>query len=163
MESTSNLILIAIFGALGFWLLYEYVKTKDRIVIKDNRWTFSRILFVVAAVLAVLSAILYNTWLDYIRLGVMILCIVSFLMLHDGIGEEGLVAYGHFTPWTDVKGYDCQVKKKKIDVCFSGNDKDSKKNDEFNIIISFDLKQSDEVQKYLKDYIGRKHRRMKMD
>ncbi|MCH4222582.1 MAG: DUF5673 domain-containing protein [Solobacterium sp.] len=163
MDTTANWILTAIFGALGIWLLYEYVTTHKKVEIVDKRWTFSRILFVVAAALALFSAMLYNTMLDYLRLGCMMLCIVSFLLLHDGIGDEGLVAYGHFTPWTDVKGYDIQEKKNKVEVYFSGTERNTKKNDDFTIIVTFGLKQSEEVQAYLKKHIGKKYRRMKRD
>ena len=94
METTSNMILTAIFGALAVWLLIGVVKTWGKTKYKDRTWTASRILFVVAAVMLVFTAFAYNGIWDIIRMAVMGVAIVAYLLdagwhrrgrcMHDG-------------------------------------------------------------------------------
>lgn len=163
MDNVANWILTAVFGALGIWLLMEYVKTNKKIRIADRRWTVSRVLFAIAGLMALVSVVLYNSIMDYIRLAVMAFCIIIFLMMHDGVGDEGIVAYGHFTPWNDLKAYDFKSGKKKFEVFFTAIDRGSKKGEEYSIQVAFANQQEEEVKALLKKHIGKKYRRMKID
>jgi len=163
MDNVANWILTAVFGALGIWLLTEYIRTNGKIRIADRRWTASRILFAIAGLMAIATVFIYNTVLDYIRLGVMGLCIAVFLMMHDGVGDEGVVAYGHFTPWNEIRAYDFREGKKKFDIFFTALDRDSKKGGDYSIQVAFANSQAEEVKKLLSEHIGKKYRRMKIE
>lgn len=157
METTSNMILTAIFGGLAIWLLIGVVKTWGKTKYKDRTWTASRILFVVAAAMLVLTAFAYNDVWDIIRMAVMGAAIVAYLLMRDGIGEEGICTMGSFVPWSQVKSYDYQKRKKNFEVYFELPDK----KEDYRATVAFDAKDEEEIKAFLKAKIGRKYRRMR--
>lgn len=160
MSNISNFIILAIFAGMAFFMTKGYISTKGKVVIRDRKWSANRILFAIAGVLALSTAFVYQNIWDIVRLVVMLIAIVMYLLTRDGIGEEGIVSFGRFTAWEDVRAYDYKKNKKTFDVFFVL--KDSKSNEEnYTVIVNFDLNKEDEVVAYLKEKIGRKYTRMK--
>ncbi len=164
MDTSSNLLLTALFGGLGIWMLMGYFRCVKNLKYKDRMWTASRILFAAAGVLSLLSIVVYRSALDFVRFAAMTMCIIAFLILRDGIGEEGIGSMGRLTPWKDVKAYDCAVYKKNFRVFFVCEDKDAKKKKgEYTVAVNFDAKDEKEITDYLNQKAGKKHIRMKKD
>lgn len=163
MSTFSNVLLLAIFVGMAVWMVVGYVKTHDKVEIKDFMWTGNRIIFAIAGALALVSAFMFNNLWDYLRLISMVVAIVMFLLMRDGIGPDGVVSMGKFTPYEDVKAYDFQAKKKRFEVYFTCAENKDGKNDYYNLIIDFDLKDEEKIKAYLKEKIGRKYTRMKKD
>lgn len=160
MSNISNFIILAIFVGMAFFMTKGYISTKGKVVIRDRKWSANRILFAIAGVLALSTAFVYQNIWDIVRLVVMLIAIVMYLLTRDGIGEEGIVSFGRFTAWEDVRAYDYKKNKKTFDVFFVL--KDSKSNEEnYTVIVNFDLNKEEEVVAYLKEKIGRKYTRMK--
>ena len=164
MDTSSNILLTVLFGGLGVWMLMGYFRCVRKLKYKDKMWTASRILFAVAGVLSLMSIFMYRSPLDFVRFAAMTMCIIAFLILRDGIGEEGIGSMGRLTPWKDVKAYDYAVYKKKVSVFFICEDKDAKKKKgEYTVAINFDAKDEKEITDYLNQKAGKKHIRMKKD
>lgn len=161
MNDYVNILLCALFGGMGIWMLLSYFKTNKKILIKDRTWTFSRGLFLAAGIAAAVTVVFYNTFLDYLRIITMLMAIAGFLLMRDGVGEEGIVSMGKFTPWKMIRNYDCGMNKKKFTVIFNCNDKSGKSKDTYMSYIDFDVKDADKVQALLKEKIGNKYIRMK--
>lgn len=162
MSLFSNVLLTAIFAGMAVWMVVSYVRSHDKVEIKDFMWTGNRIIFAIAGALAISTAFMYHSIWDMVRLGSMIVAIVMFLLMRDGIGPDGIVSMGRFTSYTDVKAYDYQMKKKRFEVYFACSDKNGK-NDYYNVMIDFDPKDEEKILAYLKGKIGRKYTRMKKD
>ena len=163
MNTMSNVVLIVMFGGMGAWLFTGWFRTRGKITIYDRRWTASRILFVVAGVMSFLTLAVKSTLLDYIRIVCMLFCIISYLLVRDGIGEEGVSCNGSFVPWQEVRGYDFQQDKKNFIAMFAVWDKASVKNGDYIMNVSFAQEDKEQVIAFLKKKIGKKYTRMKKD
>ncbi len=159
MNQMSNYLLIVLFTGLAIWQGVGYFNTKGKITIYDKMWSGTRILFIVAAVLGALTLLVYTGLIEFIRIFTMLLCVVSYLLCRDGIGDEGVCVNGSFYPYGTVRGYDFQQEKKSFYAVFMVNDSSKKGN--FSININFDLKDEEAVKALLKKRIGRKYVRMK--
>lgn len=157
MDTISNIVLSVLFGGIAVWLFYGYFKTKD-LVIKDKRWNASRVLFAVAGVLCILSGFVYSSVLDWIRLICMMLAVVAFLLLRDGLNETGVCSMGSLTTYKEVKHYDYQMFPKKFKLYITAVDS---KGGDYNVTLNFDPKDSNRVISYMKEQCGKKYTRMK--
>ena len=158
VDQYSNIFLTVMFGAIAVWLFYGYAKCrKHPLIFKDKMWTWPRILFAAAGVLCIVAAFAYSTMLDWIRLAAMALCVAAFLLLRDGIAEDGFSVMGRFYPFSKVRAYDYGDYKKNFRVYFvlEGND-----NENMNYV-QLEKKDREEIIKFLKSTIGRKYTRMK--
>ncbi len=160
MDQYSNSIISVVFGVLAIWLFRGVYTTRGKMVIKDRQWTVQRIIFIVAGVMILLTGLLYTSLLDWLRLIIMLLCIVAFLLSRDGIGHQGVCSTGRYIPYTEIRNYDYDEKKNKFVVYFTAMDKGKNAND-YNLSIDFDLKDAEAVKKLLKTHIGKKYIRMK--
>jgi hypothetical protein len=158
-----NILLFIIFGFLAVWMLMGIVRTSKQITIKDKLWTFNRILFLLAGIFAMLSVFVYNSIWDVLRLFAMMAAIIGFLLMRDGIGDEGFVTTGTYVPYIHVKNYDYALQKKKFTVYFVYSDPKGKGKDKgvYNASIDFHPDDQEEIKKLLKERIGRKYMRMK--
>lgn len=161
MDDSVNLILSILFGGMAVWMLWSYFRTRKEITICDRKITATRIIFLVAGVISILTVFMYNTLMDYIRIAAMCAAIAGFLLMRDGVGENGAVSMGKFTPWSMIKAYDCGYDKKKFTAIFICSDKSGKKAENYNAYIDFDRKNGEAVQKLLKEKIGNKYTRMR--
>ncbi|MBR3202361.1 MAG: hypothetical protein IKF60_02110 [Solobacterium sp.] len=156
MDQFSNIILTAIFAALAVWLFYGYVRTRG-LIYKDKLWSWSRIFFLVAGAVTLLSAFVYTSVLDWIRLGSMLLCVVGFFLTRDGIREDGFAISGRFYPFANVHSYDYGNYKDQFRIYFvmEGESFDAPN------ILTLPSKQKDEIIAFLKNKMGKKYTRMK--
>ena len=100
MNTTLNIAMIVAFTFLGGWMFVRYFHTRDKLIVQDKTWNFMRISFGMIEVLAVASLLAGgNSILDYIRIAVMVLACTAYMIVRDGLGEEGLVHNGKVTPW----------------------------------------------------------------
>ena len=145
MSNFSNVLLLAVFAGMAVWMVMGYVRTHNKVKIKDYMWTGNRIIFAIAGVLALTTAFMYTSVWDYLRLIAMMIAIVMFLLMRDGIGDEGIVSMGRFTPYEDVKAYDFQVKKKRFEVYFTCTDSKKEKPEYYNLMIDFRKEDEEEI------------------
>lgn len=154
MENFSNYILIVMFAAIAVWLFRGYFKTRN-LIYKDKFWTTYRILFVAAGALCLMTVFVYTSWLDWLRLGLMMLCVIGFCLVRDGIGEEGIAVSGRMYPWDKIKAYDYAEEKKQLKIYAKTIDGDSP-------ILSLPLdEKKNEILAFLKNKIGKKFTRMR--
>lgn len=160
MTLATNITLTAMFGALGIWMLMNLLRTRNKVKYKDRMWTGTRILFLICGILILTTIFAYSTWLDYLRLAFMLLSIFFYLFLRDGVGEEGVCSTGRLVPWDQVRSYDYEEGRKDFKAWFTVRDTDRKgRASDFNMSVSFDKKDEEEVRKYLNEKIGRKYTR----
>ncbi|MBQ9327347.1 MAG: hypothetical protein IJ225_02270 [Solobacterium sp.] len=157
MSVFSNVILIVMFTAIAIWLFHGWYKTRN-LKYKDKQWTTGRILFLIAGILCVLTAFVYSTLLDWLRLITMMLCVVGFLLLRDGVGDDGLAVLGKLTPYSNIRAYDYGDYKKEFRVYAITNDSDGS---DPNVIVSLTKEEKEEVIRYLKKMMGKKYTRLK--
>lgn len=162
MELGSNLVLLLIFVLMSIWMGMNYFRTRNKVVLKDRMWTTGRMMFMIAGLMILATIFLYKTVFDVLRLVAMVACIVFFLLLRDGVGEDGISSMGQFTPYKNVRGYDyIKDKKNRFHVYFTCHDDKSSKNSDYNVNITFYGKDEENVKAYLKERIGKKYIRMK--
>ena len=161
METISNVILFGVFLGLGLWLAYAWLRTHKHVKIKERMWSPSRILFAVAAVLALLTLFVMKSALDFARGGATIFCIVMFFLQRNGMGEDGVADLGKMVSWSEVKAYDYLRGEKKFTVYMNTIDAKDKKHETYQITQDYDLKDEDAVKELLQKQIGKKYRRMK--
>jgi hypothetical protein len=154
MENFSSYLLIVMFTAIAVWLFYGYFKTRG-LIYKDKLWTVHRILFLAAGILCLVSVFVFTSVLEWIRLGLMFLCVIGFLLVRDGVGEKGIAVTGRLYPWDTIRAWDYgDYKKDEYRVYFVSGEGD-------NIVLTMPVAQKDEVIQYIKSKIGKKYTRMK--
>ena len=130
MNTTLNIAMIVAFTFLGGWMFVRYFHTRDKLIVQDKTWNFMRISFGMIEVLAVASLLAGgNSILDYIRIAVMVLACTAYMIVRDGLGEEGLVHNGKVTPWNQVRAWDKHETPKKIELFFTLESTNPKKPD----------------------------------
>ncbi|MBR4455747.1 MAG: hypothetical protein IKS32_05950 [Solobacterium sp.] len=155
MDQMSNLILTVLFAMIACWLFYGVYRTRN-LIYRDRLWNPSRILFAVAGVLCCLTAVAFSTWMDWVRLAMMILCAVGFLLLRDGISEEGIAVMGRITKFSDIQAYDYGDYKKDFRI-YAVTDRESNE----MTVLTMPPDQKEEIIAFLKNKIGKKYTRMK--
>ena len=157
MDQLSNIILTVVFSAIAVWLFYGVYKTRG-LIYKDKLWTPARIFFLVAGAFCVLSALVFTTLLDWLRLGAMLVCVIAFFLSRDGIREDGFAISGRFYPFAYLRAYDYKDYKNdlfRIYFLTDGDDSDMPN------ILTLRRDQKDEILAFLKERIGKKYTRMK--
>ncbi|MEG0077575.1 DUF5673 domain-containing protein [Anaerorhabdus sp.] len=156
-----NLVLTGIFLAIAFWLSFKLVKMKKTVKVYGKFLTLTRIMFFIALVFAIITIFIYwGNVGEMVRSVIMCFAISMFILLQDGITDDGFFLVGNFVAFNDVIDYDYKKEKNKFIVFFSYKD-GKQKSGSFQTEVVFDIKKADEVEKELKDKIGKKYRRMK--
>lgn len=156
-----SLVLLGIFLAIAIWLGLKLIRMKKMVTIYGKFLNLTKIMFIVALVFAVATIFLYwNNIGELIRSVVMIFAILMFILLQDGLCEDGFFYVGNYVSFEDVTDFDYKRDKEKFIVYFSYRDP-KQKSGNFSTEIVFPLKKGDEVEKALKDKIGKKYKRMK--
>lgn len=154
MDNLSSYILIAMFAAIAIWLFLGYFRTRG-IIYKDRMWNAHRILFLAAGVLCLVSVFVFSSVLDWVRLGLMFVCVIGFLLVRDGVGEEGIAITGRMYKWSDIKAYDYgDFRKNQYRIYIQTNQGD-------NLNVTMPNEQKKEVLDFVKAKIGKKYTRMK--
>lgn len=163
MNTTLNIAMIVAFTFLGGWMFVRYFHVRDKLIVQDKTWNFMRISFGMIEVLAVASLLAGgNSILDYIRIAVMVLACTAYMIVRDGLGEEGLVHNGKITPWNQVRAWDKHETPKKIELFFTLESTNPKKPDQYKTIeIDFDPKNKKQVDHFMDINLRRKYTRMK--
>ncbi len=164
MSDTMNIILIVSFSILSVLMLFRWFKNRGRVMIQDQQWSYIRILFLIVGLLSILSFVTVpnNSFLDYARLTVMVVAVSAYMIVRDGVGEEGLVSGGKFYPWEIVRAYDYKELKNVVEVYFTVDSTNEKKPDEYTTkVLDFSNESKDILMRFLEINLGRKYTRMK--
>ena len=157
MEQSSNILLTVIFFAIAAWLFYGYFKTRG-LIYKDRLWSGYRIFFLIAGIICALSALVYTTLWDWLRLGGMLLCVVAFFLQRDGIREDGFAVTGRLYPFAKLRAWDYgDYKKDLFRIYFMMENEDN----DNGYVLTMPLKQKDGIIQFLKGKIGKKYTRLK--
>lgn len=155
-----NYFITALFLGISAYILWGVISSKAKVIIRDRDWSFGRIMFLVAFVLACVTGVFIRDATDVVRTLATILAIGLFLFVRDGLSEKGIVALGRLTPWSQIRGFDYRRDKKQFSVFFVEDNK-SKSNTDYSIVMNFDLKNEEAVKQMLDKYIRKKHIRIK--
>ena len=165
MGNTMNIIISALFGTVSVIMFYRWYRVNRKIMIKDQQWSYLRIMVLVLGVLTAVSLVTNsstNTVYDYSRIAFTFLAVTAFMALRDGVGEEGLVSIGKFYPWSEVTAYDYTEKKNTVEVYFQLKSQKKNKPDEYTTkVLEFSKEDKEPLLKFMKINLGRKFTRMK--
>lgn len=156
-----SLVLLGIFLAISIWLGLKLIRMKKLVVIYGKFLNLTKIMFLVALLFAIATIFLYlNNIGELIRSIIMIIAIIMFILLQDGLCDDGFFYVGNYVPFEDVNDFDYKRDKEKFIVYFTYRDP-KQKTGNFSTEIIFNLKKGDEIEKILKEKIGKKYKRIK--
>ena len=160
-----NMVLVAAFVIISVLMLVRWFKVNKKVMIADQAWSTLRMIFLAFGLLSmfllVSSSVSKSGW-DTARLVASIALVTVYMLLRDGVGEEGIVAGGKLYPWKIVRAYDWEERKKVIAVYFTVESTNKKKPDEYSTKeLDFALEDKEVLMKFLKLNAGRKFQRMK--
>lgn len=165
MNMYLNLGIGILFSVFGIVMLIRWIRLHKYIMIQDQQWGYLRIMVLILGLLSMVSLLMNtgtNTAWDYFRIAATLVAVTAFLAVHDGIGEEGLVAAGKFYPWNQVRSYDYTEKKNVVQVFFTVESQNKDKPDDYTTKeLDFSNENKDVLMKFLKLNLGRKYTRMK--
>ena len=160
-----NIAISVIFAVLSVVMLIRWNKWKGKVIIQDQQWSTVRIMFLVIGVMSFVSFLLTNqntTLWDYLRICMTVIAVTAYMVVRDGVGEEGLLSAGKFYPWNIVRSYDFEDRKNVIAVYFTVESQNEKKPDEYvTKELDFSKEDQETLMKFLKLNLGRKYTRMK--
>lgn len=166
--STTDIINILIgvaFIGLAIPLFIRWRKLSGKVIISDQQWSTMRILFLAIGVLSVLSMITQGanmSFFDIFRLTGTIIAVSIYMVVRDGVGEEGLVSGGKLYPWSEVRAYDYEKRKNVVAVYFTVESQNGKKPDDYRSKeLDFSIEDEELLKKFLENNLGRKYTRMK--
>ena len=165
MNMYLNIAIGILFSVFGIVMMFRWVRLHKYIMIPDQQWGYLRIMVLILGIFSMLSLLMNlsgNTPWDYFRIGATLVAVTAFLAVHDGIGEEGLVAAGKFYPWSEVRSYDYVEKKNVVQVFFTVESQNKDKPDDYTTKeLDFSNENKDVLMQFLKLNLGRKYTRMK--
>ncbi len=168
MSDTLNYILGTVFIGIGIFMIVQWIRYRKKIIIQDQQWGYLRIAFLVLGLATFMSLMtgVYNgvpiSGSELYRIMSILIAVTAFLSYHDGIGEEGMVSAGRFTPWSKVRSYDFEKKEKTTAVYFLvESDNDSKPDEYKTKELDFAAKDHASLMRFLEINLGRKYTRMK--
>ncbi len=168
MGDTLNYIFGTVFIGVGIFMLVQWLRYRKKIIIQDQQWGYLRIAFLVLGLATFLTLIMgINSGVpvtgpDFYRIMATLFAVTAFLTYHDGIGEEGMVSAGKFTPWSRVRSYDYEKKERTTAVYFQVESDKKDKPDEYTTKeLDFAEKDHASLMRFLEINLGRKYTRMK--
>lgn len=165
MNMYLNLVIAIAFTVFGIFMMIRWAKIHKYIMIQDQQWGYLRIMVLILGLLSMITLVVNtqtNTVWDYLRIGATLIAVTAFLAVHDGVGEEGLVAGGKFFPWSEVRSYDYREQKNHVAAYFTVESQNEKKPDEYTTKeLDFSNQDKEVLLKFLKMNLGRKYTRMK--
>lgn len=166
--TTSDIINIVIgtaFIIVAIPLLIRWKNIGNKVIIQDQQWSTLRILLLVVGVLSILSLILQYSSMSYFdiyRLTGTVVAVSVYMLVRDGVGEEGLVSAGKLYPWSEVRAYDYEVRKNVVAVYFTIESQNEKKPDDYRSKeLDFSKEDEEQLKRFLENNLGRKYTRMK--
>ena len=165
MNMYLNLVIGVAFTAFGIVMLIRWARIHKYIMIQDQQWGYLRIAVLAMGLLSMLTLLLNtanNTAWDYFRIAATLVAVTAYLAVHDGVGEEGMVAGGKFFPWNQVRSWDYREQKNTVAVYFTVESQDEKKPDDYTTKeLDFSNQDKEVLMKFLRLNVGRKYTRMK--
>lgn len=160
-----NIVIGTVFIAVSIPLFIRWRKINKKVIIQDQQWSTMRILFLVVGVLSILSLLLDGanmTYFDVYRLTGTVFAVSIYMLVRDGVGEEGLVSGGKLYPWSEVRAYDYETRKNVIAVYFTIESQNESKPDDYRSKeLDFSKQDEEQLKKFLEMNLGRKYTRMK--
>ncbi|MGM9941498.1 MAG: DUF5673 domain-containing protein [Bulleidia sp.] len=160
-----NIAISVIFLVLSVIMFFRWNKHKGKVLIQDQQWSTVRIIFLAVGVLSFVSFLTTgsnSTLWDYLRICLTIVAVTVYMMIRDGVGEEGLLSGGKFYPWNVVRSWDYEERKNVIAVYFTVESQNEKKPDEYvTKELDFSKEDKDSLLKFLELNLSRKYTRMK--
>lgn len=160
-----NIVIGTAFIVISIPLLIRWRKIGSKVLIQDQQWSTLRILLLVVGVLSILSLILQYSnmsYFDIYRLTGTVVAVSVYMLVRDGVGEEGLVSAGKLYPWSEVRAYDYEVRKNVVAVYFTIESQNDKKPDDYRSKeLDFSKEDEDQLKRFLENNLGRKYTRMK--
>ncbi len=160
-----NIVISVVFVGLSIPLFIRWRKLNGKVIISDQQWSTMRILFLAIGVLSVISMITQASSMsmfDILRLTATIIAVSIYMVVRDGVGEEGLVSGGKLYPWSEVRAYDYERRKNVIAVYFTVESQNEKKPDDYRSKeLDFSVEDEALLKKFLENNLGRKYTRMK--
>jgi hypothetical protein len=157
-----NAALTVLFAGLGITVFVKYMRVRKYIVIQNRGSRPLQVAFIVLMVLSALTLVTSHAWYDYIRVLAMIFACAAYIMVHEGMGPEGVVKSNSFIPWSEVRNWDTTEHKKKFIVyMIIGSAGKTKTAESDAMELDFALEQKKAVTACLKKYAARKYTRMK--
>lgn len=117
-----NIVIGVVFIGLSIPLFFRWKKLNGKVIIADQQWSTMRILFLVVGVLSVLSMFTQGasmSMFDIFRLTGTIIAVSVYMVVRDGVGEDGLVTGGKMIPWSEVRAYDYEKEKCHCGILYS--------------------------------------------
>lgn len=166
--SVADYINIAIgvaFIGVSIPLFFRWRRLSGKVIIADQQWSTMRIMFLVIGVLSLISLVSQGasmTMFDLFRLSGTVIAVSIYMVVRDGVGEEGLVAGGKLIPWKEVRAYDYEERKNVVAIYFTVESQNDKKPDDYRSKeLDFNKEDQDLLKKFLETNLGRKYTRMK--
>ena len=160
-----NIVIGTVFILISIPLFIRWRRISGKVIITDQQWSTMRILFLVVGVLSVLSLILEGAKMslfDIYRLTGTVIAVSIYMVVRDGVGEEGLVSGGKLIPWSEVRAYDYEVRKNVVAVFFTVESQNEKNPDDYRSKeLDFARTDEDVLKKFLETNLKRKYTRMK--
>lgn len=160
-----NLVISIVFFALSIPLFLRWRRLRDKVIISDQQWSTTRIIFLALGVMSFISLLTQGssmTMFDIIRLTATVVAVSIYMVVRDGVGEEGLVSGGKLIPWSEVRAYDYEPRKNVIAVYFTVESQNDKKPDDYRSKeLDFANEDKEILMKFLENNLGRKFTRMK--
>lgn len=159
-----NIIVSIILAVLSVVLILRWYKLKGKVIIRDQQWSTVRIMFLALGLLSFVSLIMNkeNTLFDYMRIVATIVAVTVFMMMRDGVGEQGMVSGGKLYPWSEVRSWDYEERKNVVAVYFTlESQKKNKPDDYTSKELDFANYDKANVLKFMRMNQGRKYTRMK--
>lgn len=164
MNDYLNIAITAVFAVLSVIMMTRWAKFHNKIIIQDQQWSTMRMVLLAFGLLTVFSLFANpsNSIYDYCRIVATIIAVTAYMACRDGVGEEGLVAGSKFFPWSEVKAWDHEDRKKVVAVYFQVNSQNEKKPDAYTTKeLDFSLTDKYNLMKFLNLNLSRKYTRMK--
>lgn len=160
-----NVVIGTAFIGISIPLLLRWRKINKNVIIQDQQWSTMRILLLIVGVLSILSLIFQYQSLSYFdiyRLTGTVVAVSVYMLVRDGVGEEGLVSGGKLYPWSEVRAYDYEKRKNVVAVYFTIESQNEKSPDDYRSKeLDFSIQDESQLKRFLQNNLGRKYTRMK--
>jgi hypothetical protein len=165
MSDILNIVIGVVFIGLSIPLFIRWRKLSGKVIIADQQWSTMRILFLAIGVLSIITMITQGasmSMFDIFRLTGTIIAVSIYMVVRDGVGEEGMVAGGKLYPWSEVRAYDFEQRKNVVAVYFTVESQNDNKPDDYRTKeLDFSNEDEDLLMEFLENNLGRKYTRMK--
>ncbi len=162
MIETVDVLIVIMFGVCILWLGKRVYNQRKELVIAGKFFNGYRFFIIICMAFFTLPLFMMSSRpIDIVRNIMMLIIMVGFIYVQDGIGENGLLLNGSLISYDCVTKYDYKNDSKKFTLIVVTKEKTKKGYSEnyYNVVLKSD--KSDEIITILKDKMPKKHIRMK--